>query len=136
MTERGLSLHFDPADERYVSLATFRRNGKAVLTPIWLARHNDCFYLFSESEAGKVKRIRANPAVRLAACNATGRITSAWLDAKARVLTDAHLIDAALIALRKKYGWQMTITTFFSRLFGRYKNRAYIKIRIHDTGAA
>ena len=136
MIERDLSLAFDPANERYVSLATFKRNGKAVLTPVWLARHNDRFYLFSESKAGKMKRIRANPAVRLAACSASGKITSAWLDARARVFTDAQLIDAALIALRRKYGWQMIITTFFSRLSGRYKNRAYIELRIHDRGAA
>ena len=136
MIERDLSLPFDPANERYVSLATFRRNGKVVLTPIWLARHDDRYYLFSESKAGKVKRIRANPAVRLAACSASGRITSAWLDARARVLTDAHLIDAALVALRKKYGWQMIITTFFSKLFGRYENRSYIEVSIHDTGPA
>ena len=109
---------FDPGAERYVSLATYRRNGKAVLTPVWLARNDDCFYLFSESRAGKVKRIRANPAVRLAAYGPTGKVTSDWLEAEARVVTDARLIDAALLALRKKYGWQMVITTFFSKLFG------------------
>ena len=130
MMEIGPSPPFDPATERYVSLATFRRNGKAVLTPVWLAGHDDCFYLFSESGAGKVKRIRANPAVRLAACSATGKITSDWIEAEARVITDAHLIDAALRALRKKYGWQMRITTFFSRLSGRYRKRAYIEIGI------
>ena len=140
MTDLDPTLPFDPATEHYVSLATFRRNGKAVPTPVWLARHNDRFYLFSESKAGKVKRIRANPAVRLAACGSTGKVTSDWLNAEARVLTDARLIDAALVALRRKYGWQMIVTTFFSKLFGRYRNRAYIEIRIrpgrlsHPTG--
>ena len=128
------SLSFEPATERYVSLTTFRRNGKAVLTPVWVARHESCFYLFSESGAGKVKRIRANPAVRLAACSSTGKVTSGWLEAEARVITDAQLIDAALLALRKKYGWQMLITTFFSKLSGRYRKRAYIEIRIQGLG--
>ena len=128
------SLPFEPATEPYVSLTTFRRNGKAVLTPVWVARHDSCFYLFSESGAGKVKRIRANPAVRLAACSSTGKVTSDSLAAEARVITDARLIDAALLALREKYGWQMLITTFFSKLFGRYRKRAYIEIRIPDLG--
>ena len=55
MTDLEPVLPFDPATERYVSLATFRRNGKP--TPVWLARHNDCFYLFSESKAGKVNAL-------------------------------------------------------------------------------
>lgn len=122
---------FDPAMERYVSLATFRRNGQAVQTPVWLARHNECYYLFSESKAGKVKRIRANAAVRLAACSSTGKVTSDWLDAEACLLTDPHLIDTALLALRGKYGWQMMLTTFISRLFRRYENRVYIEIRLN-----
>ena len=127
---------FDPAIEPYVSLATFRRNGKAVLTPVWLARHGDRFYLFSESRAGKVKRIRANPAVRLAACTATGKVTSGWLEGEARVITDARLIEAALLELRRKYGWQMIVTTFFSRLFGRYRNRAYIEVDVRGVRPA
>ncbi len=127
---------FDPTTERYVSLATLRRNGQEVLTPVWLARHNDCYYLFSESRAGKVKRIRANAAVRLAACNSVGEVASDWLEAEARLLTDARLVDAAHLALREKYGWQMMITDFFSRLFGRDKNRTFIELRIRDTGTA
>ena len=127
------SLPFAPATEPYVSLATYRRNGRAVLTPVWIAPCNDRFYLFSASKAGKVKRIRANPAVRLASCGSTGKITSEWIEAEAHVLTDAHLIGAARLALREKYRWQMIITDSISKLFGRYEKRAYIEIRIRDT---
>ena len=136
MIDIDSSWPFDPATERYVSLATYRRSGEAVLTPVWLARHDHRFYLFSASGAGKIKRIRANPGVRLAACTSTGEVTSDWLEAEARVFGDAHLVEAALLELRKKYGWQMIVTTFFSKLFGRYNNRAYIEIRIRDTGTA
>ena len=59
-------------DSRYVSLATFRRNGREVRTPVWLAKVDVRYYLFSEGKAGKVKRIRANGRARLAACDLRG----------------------------------------------------------------
>ena len=121
---------FDPAVERYLSLASFRRNGQPVPTPVWLAEHNTRYYLFSETKAGKVKRIRANPAVRVAACNSRGKITSDWLDAHACVVTNDDLIAEVYAALRKKYGWQMAITDFFSKLSGRYHKRAIIGLEI------
>ncbi len=52
---------FNPATERYVSLATYRRDGTEVLTPVWLAQAGQDFYVFSEGESFKVKRVRANP---------------------------------------------------------------------------
>ena len=51
---------FDPAVESYVNLATFRRNGREVRTPVWIAGADCLYYVFSEGNAGKVKRIRAN----------------------------------------------------------------------------
>ena len=35
------------ADADYFSLATFRRNGNAVPTPVWFAPAGDTFYVFS-----------------------------------------------------------------------------------------
>ena len=39
-------------------------------------------------------------------------------------------IADALKALRQKYGWQMVLTDFMSRLSGRYHRRAYIRIEV------
>lgn len=69
---------FDPETAAYVSLATFRRNGKEVRTPVWIAGSGGRYYGFSAGNAGKVKRIRANPRIRLAACDAAGRVRSPW----------------------------------------------------------
>ncbi len=123
-------LPFDPAEERYVSLATYRRNGKEVSTPVWMAKADDCYYVFSEAKAGKVKRIRANAKSRMAACSARGDIRSDWIESNARIVTETELIDRAYIALRKKYGWQMTILDLFSKLSGRYDKRAIIELVI------
>jgi PPOX class probable F420-dependent enzyme len=123
---------FDPASERYVSLATYRRNSREVRTPVWLAEHGGRFYLFSNGSAGKVKRIRANGRARLAACDMRGRLKSEWLDARGRVVDDQALIERAYGALRKKYGFSMKITDFFSKLVKRYDERAIIELQLID----
>ena len=123
---------FDPATERYVSLATYRRDGREVRTPVWLAEHDSRFYLFSEGKAGKVKRIRANGRARLAACDFRGGLKSDWMEARGRIVEDPALIEHAYVALRKKYGLSMTVGDFFSRLVGRYEKRAIIELRLID----
>src|ERR1700730_1504716 len=50
---------FEPAAEKYVSLATYRRNGVEVATPVWIAELAGRYYVFSAGDAGKIKRIRA-----------------------------------------------------------------------------
>ena len=121
---------FDPAKERYVSLATFRRNGKEVRTPVWLAGTQGRYYLFSEGKAGKVKRIRANGRACIAACTYSGDIRSDWLKAEARIVNEPEVINHAYRALRDKYGWQMKMGDIFSKLFGRYPKRAIIELRV------
>jgi PPOX class probable F420-dependent enzyme len=121
---------FEPAGLRYVSLATFRRNGREIRTPVWIAKVDARYYLFSEGKAGKVKRIRANGQARLAACDLRGKVTSDWLDARARIVQEADLIERVYVALRDKYGWQMKIGDVFSKLTGRYQKRAIIELQV------
>jgi PPOX class probable F420-dependent enzyme len=47
--------------QKYISLATFRKSGVAVHTPIWFAEENGRLYLMTSSKSGKYKRIRNNP---------------------------------------------------------------------------
>ena len=119
---------FDPGREAYVNLATFRRGGREVRTPIWIAGCDGRYFAFSEGSAGKVKRIRNNGRVRLVACNARGVVRGDWIDARARVLSEPDEIDAAYRALRTKYGWQMRLGDFFSKLLGRYGRRVLLEI--------
>ena len=121
---------FDPAIERYVSLATFRRNGAEVKTPVWIAAAANRYYVFSAGDAGKVKRIRATARVRLAACDLRGNVSSPWLDGQARIVSEPTAVDTALRALRSKYGFQMHFTDFFAKLSGRFRKRAYIEIEL------
>lgn len=120
----------DPARESYVSLATFRRDGREVRTPVWIAGEGGVFYVFSAPEVGKVKRIRANGRVALAACNYRGVVKGPWRDGRARLVDDPASRTAALRALRAKYGVQMWLADVLSKLGGRFASRAYIEIRL------
>ncbi|MFY9328941.1 MAG: pyridoxamine 5'-phosphate oxidase family protein [Georgfuchsia sp.] len=71
------NLTFDPTCERYVSLATYRRNGAKVPTLVWLTQEDGHLYLFSAGSAGKVKRIRATPQAKMAPCNVRGKVKGA-----------------------------------------------------------
>ena len=77
-----MDLPFDPAREPYVSLATFRKSGVAVHTPVWVARMAD------GSEAR----------------------------------------ERGLAAIVAKYGLQMRLALFASRLSGRYADRSVIEL--------
>ena len=114
--------------EAYISLATYRRDGRAVTTPVWFARHGDRLYVFTEGDAGKVKRLRNGPRARVAACTVIGRLRGDWIEARGRVVDDAKTVNDAYTALRAKYGWQMKMVDFWSRLTGRYDARAIVEI--------
>jgi len=116
--------------EAYLNLATFRRSGAAVETPVWFAAHAGRLYLFTEAAAGKVKRLRANPSIRVAACSVRGRPKGAWLPGRARRVDDPATVAAAYRALRRKYGWQMKLLDLFSRLAGRIDQRAILELEV------
>ena len=121
-------------DHRYACLATVRRNGVEVQTPVWFAAADEKLYVFTAGEAGKVKRLRHSPRVRVAPCDARGRVQGAWRDGIGRIVTDVRVIGRAHAALRAKYGWQMWLLDLFSRLTGRARRRAWIEIELSPSG--
>lgn len=88
--------------QKYVSLATFRRNGQEVRTPVWFAEQGGKLYIMTRSDSGKYKRLRNNPQVRLAPCTARGKVTGAWIEGQARIL-DRQEEGIARQALARKY---------------------------------
>jgi PPOX class probable F420-dependent enzyme len=121
--------------EAYISLATFRRDGRAVQTPVWFARRGERLYVFTENDAGKVKRLRNGPSARVAACNVRGGLRGDWIEARGRVVADSGTEREAYAALRAKYGWQMRLVDFFSRLTGRIDSRAIVELESAGTAA-
>jgi PPOX class probable F420-dependent enzyme len=103
----------DLRGQKYISLATFRKSGAAVRTPVWFAEGNDRLYLFTNPKSGKVKRIRNNPQVRLAPCTMRGRITGPEFTGTAHIIASADA-DSARALLKKKY-WLMRVPFLWSK---------------------
>lgn len=114
--------------ERYVSLATFRRDGRAVETPVWAVAREARLYVFTEAKSWKVKRLRRDPRVRVTPCDVRGRRRGPPAAGTGRVLDDPALEAEVYRAFERKYGWQMHLLNVFSRLAGRIQGRAVLEI--------
>jgi len=116
--------------ESYINLATFRRNGKAVETPVWFAIIDGKLYVVTDGTSAKVKRIRATKKIRVARCNAWGGGTGEWFEGTGKILADKAAIKRAHTALEDKYGWQMWLLDTISSLSGRIGRRAYLELSV------
>ena len=102
--------------QKYISLATFRRSGVAVYTPVWFAEENSHLYVMTAGKMGKTKRIRNNPKVKIAPCTIRGKITGPEFSATARFLGPAdqarvrQLINAKYWLARISFLWPNTDT--------------------------
>lgn len=112
----------------YLNLATFRRDGRAVRTPVWFAVAGGSFWVFTAGTAGKVKRLAREPRCEIARCDAWGGHLGPWIEARAERVADPQAEREGYRALRAKYGWQMTLTDLLSRLAGRFHQRAMLRI--------
>jgi len=102
--------------QRYISLATFRKSGVAVYTPIWFAEDDNKLYFMTSSKTGKYKRIRNNPQVKIAPCTIRGKITGPEFPATARILPPEEfarvrrMISAKYWLARIPFLWRNTDT--------------------------
>ena len=73
------------AAEKYILLTTFRKDGRAVPTPVWAVRDGDALAVWTRADSGKVKRIRRNGEVTVAPCDVRGRPHGAEVPAHATI---------------------------------------------------
>ena len=90
--------------EKYVSLVTFRKSGEPVATPVWFADLGGSFGVITETNVGKVKRIRNNPRVTITPCDMRGQLLdgAATYSASARIVSGGDAIRVRK-AIRRKY---------------------------------
>jgi PPOX class probable F420-dependent enzyme len=91
------------ASARYVNLATFRRDGRAVSTPVWFAIEGDQLVIWTAARSGKAKRLGHTERVTVAPCDMRGRVNGPTLEARARLLpaSDGPRIERLL---NQRYG--------------------------------
>ena len=109
--------------KKYISLATFRKTGAAVQTPVWFGEENNKLYVMTRDDSGKYKRIRNNSEVRIAPCTMRGKITGPEFVGSARVLP-SEAWPSARAAIRRKY--------WLARLPFWSKQNVYLEIEIAE----
>lgn len=102
----------DISGSRYVSLATFRRSGAAVATPVWAAEDEaaGALLVWTRNDSGKVKRLRNSGRVTVTPCDARGRTAEGATEhaGTARLMDDDEAKHLRQVMARK-YGWQFRL---------------------------
>jgi uncharacterized protein len=110
--------------QKYMSLETFKKNGQGVKTPVWFVLHENAFYVYTEADSWKVKRVRNSPRVRIAVCSIRGDIRGPWLDATASLVEGEERLVADRLLDRKYF--LKKIFNFLTKI--NRHTRAMIKI--------
>jgi len=112
-------------NQQYMNIETYRKSGTPVQTPVWFVVVNGELCFTTETRSGKVKRLRRNPAVRVAPCKVNGELLGAWHTGSVRFLS----IEETLLVEKtfsRKYGFQK----FVFDLLGRIQRRERIFLAI------
>ena len=119
------------ASGKYLSLTTFKKDGTAVATPVWVARDGGELVVITDATSGKAKRIRNSGRVVLAPCDMRGKVTGASVDGVAS-LTNSTETERIAAQIKRKYGLAYTMITLLERLRRRDSNGS-VGIRIEVT---
>jgi PPOX class probable F420-dependent enzyme len=76
------------ADEKFVSLTTWKKNGEKVASAMWLARDGDALVMWTPADSWKVKRLRRDNRVELTPCGRTGQV-----DGGAKTTAGTAIVD-------------------------------------------
>ncbi len=120
------------AARKFVSLTTFKKNGDAVATPMWIGRDGDHLFFWTPADSWKVKRAGNDPRVRLVPCSRLGKPEDGAdpVEGRAEVITDAATVERLAGIIRRKYGLEFQVVTFIERLAARGRRKPRVVLRI------
>lgn len=121
--------------KKYLNLETYRRSGKGVRTPVWFAvapadapdANAQRFYVYTTADSGKAKRIRQSGVIKIAPCDARGKVSGQWIDADAEIVSGKEFVDGMRLINHKYCPWKQ-ILDLSVLLFGRHE-RIMLAIR-------
>jgi hypothetical protein len=105
-------------------LESYKRDGTAVGTPVSLAWDGDRLFFRSYDRAWKTKRLRRNPAVRVAPSTLRGRPTGDPIAARA-VLLDGEDASTAARALARRHRVLQGFLVPMTHRLARYRTMHY-----------
>jgi PPOX class probable F420-dependent enzyme len=121
------------ADEKFVSLTTFKKSGEKVSSAMWLARDGDALVVWTPADSWKVKRIRRDSRVELTPCGRTGKVTAAAETTSGSATVDADPTETARVRglIKAKYGVEFHVITLLERILARgSKDRVAVRITL------
>lgn len=113
------------AEYRFISLATFRKSGVAVATPVWVVRDGDALLVTTPTGTGKLKRLANNTDVEFRPCSRSGKVADGApvAYATAEVIDTPELRAHNVALLKKKHGVEYAIFTFVEGFFRKNDSR-------------
>jgi PPOX class probable F420-dependent enzyme len=113
--------------QKFVSLTTFKRNGDAVASPMWLVGDAGQLWVWTPADAWKVKRIRRDPRVTLTPCGRTGKLQAGQpvVDGTAEVITDPQDVARVESLIKSKYGLEFRLVTLIEAIAARGRKPRY-----------
>jgi hypothetical protein len=115
---------------QYILLTTYKKDGTAVPTPVWVSSSGTKLFVLTDANAGKVKRIRNRGHVVIAPCDARGGGQGASVDASARLIDDPAEWTKIDALHKAKYGFQYRAMGLFTKLFRRGSGNIGIELTI------
>ena len=119
------------AAEKYVLLTTFRKDGRAVPTPVWAVGDGDALAVWTVADSGKVKRVRRSGEVTVAPCDMRGRPRGEPVTGHATLGGPADHQRVAKL-LGRKYGLVGRLSTWASRVRRGAQGTVILRIRLSD----
>lgn len=107
--------------EKFLSLTTFKRNGDAVATPLWVVEDAGQLVFWTPAESWKVKRVRRNPQVTVVTCSRTGAVAPGEraVPGRAQVVEEAAEVSRVQAMVKRKYGLEFLVVTTIERIMRR-----------------
>ncbi len=105
------------ADEKYVSLTTYRKDGTSSAVPVWIVDAGDGNVAFTTASTSlKARRLANNDQVKLQPCDMKGRLTEASTSVSATARVSPADFDRVRALVKKKYGMQFHMINTMGRI--------------------
>ena len=88
-------------DGKYLSVTSYRRDGRGVSTPVWFVRDGQRLLIETDVDSYKVQRMRREPRVAIARCTMRGKIRELPTPGEAEFLPDDQVKEVERLMAHK-----------------------------------
>ncbi len=113
------------ADEKYIRVTTFKKDGTEVSTPTWIvALDEGKVGFYTSSTSGKAKRLKNNPKVVIQPSDGRGKPKQGTSPVEGTaVVVSGPQRDAIYEKVVAKYGFMTKVTRLFAKVGGVIKRK-------------